>query len=83
MRTVCVVINGEMEIEVVAKDATTALAWLIETNRINEDSWFWDQVHYIQFTDDQLEKMKHYNNNLAYNVLEMFDYQVRIEEVVE
>lgn len=83
MRTVCVVMNGEMEIEIVAKDATTALAWLIETNRINEDSWFWDQVHYIQFTDNQLEKMKYYNNNLAYNVLEMFDYQVRIEEVVE
>lgn len=83
MKTVCVVMNGEMEIEVVAKDATTALTWLIETNRINEDSWFWDQVHYIQFTDDQLEKMKSYNNNLAYNVLEMFDYVVRIEEVVE
>lgn len=83
MRTVCVVMNGEMEIEVVAKDATTALAWLIKTNRINGDSWFWDQVHYIQFTDDQLEKRKSYNNNLAYNVLEMFDYVVRIEEVVE
>ena len=83
MKTVCVVMNGEMEIEIVAKDATAALAWLIDTGRINEDSWYWDEVRYTQFTDDQLEKMKHYNNNLARRVLEMFDFIVRIEEVVE